>query len=345
METLKTPLSKFDFVSDVDRAVALSAILTAVVRRSLATAPLHTFSAPTRGSGKSKLVDIASVVVSGEPASVIAQGDSKEEFEKQIGACLMDGRSIIAIDNCRRPLADIEVLSSMLTQSDVSARILGMSKMPKLPCSVLVTATGNNLTVMADLTRRSLRCELDPGCERPELRPFDFEPVEVAKQMRSELVVAALTILRAFHVADRPAGGDVEPLGSFEDWSGLVRGALLWLGCDDPVKSMESLREDDPEQTELVDVFSAWSDIFGSVKVSVSELVEKASQCDRNSASSEYANPQLRDALLAVAGRGGAINAKSLGKWLKRYKGKIVNGFKIEQREHRLGVSLWELVK
>jgi putative DNA primase/helicase len=53
-------IDTFPFETKNDRAVALSAILTACVRRSLPTAPLHAFSAPTAGNGKGKLVDIAS---------------------------------------------------------------------------------------------------------------------------------------------------------------------------------------------------------------------------------------------------------------------------------------------
>jgi putative DNA primase/helicase len=52
---LSDVIRSFPFVADVDHAVALSAILTLAVRRSLLTAPLHGFSAPVAGSGKSKL--------------------------------------------------------------------------------------------------------------------------------------------------------------------------------------------------------------------------------------------------------------------------------------------------
>jgi hypothetical protein len=55
-------IDSFPFVGAVDRAVALSAIFTAIDRRSMATAPLHAFSAPVAGSGKSMLTDIAAMV-------------------------------------------------------------------------------------------------------------------------------------------------------------------------------------------------------------------------------------------------------------------------------------------
>ena len=40
-----------------------------------------------------------------------------------------------------------------------------------------MTATGNNLVLVGDMTRRALLCRLDPERERPELRRFDSDPV------------------------------------------------------------------------------------------------------------------------------------------------------------------------
>jgi len=64
-------------VREADRSVALSAILTACVRRSLPTAPMHAVSATVPGSGKSIQVDVTSVIVIGRKgeAGVIAQGE------------------------------------------------------------------------------------------------------------------------------------------------------------------------------------------------------------------------------------------------------------------------------
>jgi hypothetical protein len=335
-------------VSPVDWAVALSAVFTALVRRSLSTSPNHAFSAPIRGSGKSKLVDFACVIATGEEAAVLSQGDNDDEFEKRLASCVIEGRAIIAIDNCRRPLTDIELLCSMLTQQQVSVRPLGASKMLKLPAGALVTSTGNNLVIVGDMTRRSIRCDLNPECERPELRTFDFDPIERAKSQRAELAVAALTILRAFHIAGRPAPEGVSPLGSYEEWSKIVHNALIWVGCADPVASMDKLRADDPEQNELEDVIAQWREEIGSDKVTVAKLIAFA--CEQETGSLGYSGggrfirAPFRDALLAVAGRASDVNPKTLGKWLKRNKGRIVGDVRIEQAG-KSNVADWRLVK
>ena len=166
---LKDLISTFPFVAEPDRAVALSGILTALIRRSLPTAPLHGFNAPTAGTGKSMLVDIASVIATARPAPVIAQGKSEEEMEKRLGAALIAGDVLIAIDNCEEPLGG-ELLCQVMTQTSLKVRILGRSLNAEVPSNAATFATGNNLTLEGDMTRRAVRATLDAGVERPELR-------------------------------------------------------------------------------------------------------------------------------------------------------------------------------
>ncbi|MGB7976301.1 MAG: hypothetical protein WCF81_18585 [Roseiarcus sp.] len=217
--------------------------MTALIRRSLSTAPFHAFSAPIRGSGKSKLVDIASVIATGEEAPVLSAGGDDVELEKRLVASLLTGSPIISIDNCSRPIGG-DLLCQMLTQPMVRPRILGKSETPTCPTGAFVAGTGQNFTAIGDMERRTIVCKIDPKMETPETREFPFEPVALAKKSRPQLVVAVLTILRAYHVAGRP--DQPKALGSFEEWSNLVRGALLWLDCADPVSTMEEVRMADP---------------------------------------------------------------------------------------------------
>lgn len=241
--TLGALIKGFPFVNPHDWSVALSAILTASVRRCLPTAPLHAFSAPVAGTGKGKLVDIACVIATGFKAAPLNGGIGEEEMEKRLAAKLMTGEPFIAIDNCTRPLGG-ELLCSMLTQEKVSPRILGESKAPPISTGAFNTANGNGLIIKGDLTRRTLRSRIDAKIEQPETRAFAFDPVEKAMKNRPALVVAALTVLRAYHVAGRPE--KPLPLGSFEAWSDLVRGALMWLGAADPVEIDERTAQERP---------------------------------------------------------------------------------------------------
>ena len=338
-------INDFPFLAETDRSVALSAILTACVRRSLRTAPLHGFSSPVPGTGKSKLVDIACVIATDREAGVVAQGRTEEELEKRLGALLLSGECIIAIDNCENPLGG-EFLCTLLTQEHVRTRILGKSKAPELPANAFVTATGNNLILEGDLTRRALLCQLDARVERPELRAFQRDPVAEAKARRPQLLVAALTILRAYHVAGKPALG-LTPLGSFEAWSSWVRGALVWLGISDPVDSMSSIRARDPQREMLRAVLTAWR-AAAREPLTTSEAINRA-EVSRNfrpidpSSGRVRVDPNLFDALHAVAGQGREINSKRLGKWLGRNRDRILDGLRIVQAGERQGYVLWSV--
>ena len=98
-------LAEFPFVDDASRSVALSAIMTPVARGAMTCVPLHAVTAPEAGTGKSFLIDVASVVATGEVAPVMAAGRTEEETEKRLAAELMTGQPIIVIDNLNGDLA------------------------------------------------------------------------------------------------------------------------------------------------------------------------------------------------------------------------------------------------
>jgi hypothetical protein len=320
LKRIKRLLRTFPFVIDPDRAVALSLILTAIARPHLPSAPLHGFDAPLAGSGKSKLVDIASILANGHEAGVIAQGETREETEKRLSTLLMRGDPLIAVDNCELPLEG-DLINQALTQTWVNLRILGQSQAVKVRCASLITATGNNLTLKGDVTRRSLVSRLDPKCERPELKQFDYDPIADAKENRGQLVADALTILRAYQCAGRP--NSPPPLQGFIEWSNTIRASLIWLGEADPVKSMDRLRETDPVLANLKAVLTAWRDEFGDASTTTNDIVGAANGTQATSEPGTF--DRLRDALLVVAGRGGKIETRKLGQWLGKNVDRVVD--------------------
>jgi hypothetical protein len=58
-------------------------------------------------------------------------------------------------------------------------------------------------------------------------------------------------------------------LGSYEDWSDLVRSTLMWLGEADPVETVEWARETDPRLDEKRAVMAAWAAVIGQGKVTL----------------------------------------------------------------------------
>jgi hypothetical protein len=308
LERLKKLFSTFPFVDDASRSVALSLLLTTVARRALDFAPMRAFDSPTAGTGKSMITDIVSIIATGEQAGVVAHTENQEEFDKVLSAVLMRGVPSVAIDNCEGPLKGV-LLNQTLTQTVTNCRILGKSELIPVRSNATISANGNNLMIEGDVTRRAIYSRMDAGVERPELLEFSYSPIDDTKGNRGELVGAVLTVLRAYHLAGRPVK---ETLGSFMQWSHLLRGALLWLGEADPAATMEELRKQGPRQAALRNVMFQWKKQWDfGVPVTVSSMVERADDwlCG-------YRHPEWRDVLMNVAGVANSVNNRRLGKWL-----------------------------
>jgi hypothetical protein len=209
------------------------------------------------------------------------------------------------------------------------------------------TATGNNLKLVGDLTRRAVMARLDPKTDRPEIRQFDYDPLIDARENRAELVAAALTILKAYCVAGMP--GRPPRLQGFAEWSDLVCGALIWVGVGDPAATQERLRQNDPKLTTLIRVATAWRKAFGADRTTVAEAVEKAEEKKRVDLSWDFekapVHPDLLDAFMAVARRGAALNPVALGNYLLSVAERVValeSGAKVrfEKVGTRGGVAL-----
>jgi putative DNA primase/helicase len=74
----------FPFVTPTDRAVAISALISACCRPAIGPTPLHAFSAPTPRTGKGLLVSLVSIVATGgEPGRFVMRArDDDDELEK-----------------------------------------------------------------------------------------------------------------------------------------------------------------------------------------------------------------------------------------------------------------------
>jgi len=331
LERLSGLVVAFPFVTGADRSVALSGIVTAVVRGALSVAPMHAFRAPTAGTGKSYFVDLCCAIATGRICPAITLPPREDEAEKRLVGLLLAGYPVISIDNVNGELGG-DLLCQAIERSVVRVRGLGKSEIIEIDNQTTIYANGNNLRIAGDATRRTLLGNLDAGVERPELRTFDFDPVELVLDDRGTYIAACLTIVRAYRAAGSP--DQQPPLASFEDWSRLVRSALCWLGCDDPCQSMEAARRDDPVLEELREMLGAWEQCLEiGTRYTTKDLADAAEakrfDPDHGHAMADHMHPELREAVLRIAGDRGGINTRKLGNWIARYEGRIVGGLRL----------------
>lgn len=321
-DRIETVIAGYAFSDETSRAVALAGFMSAVLRPALPTCPLFGFTAPVPGSGKSKLADCLSIIATGRPAVAMAWSANAEEAEKRLGASFIAGDAVVLLDNVEVPVRS-PLLCSATTQAEVGVRLLGTSRLVRTPTSALILATGNNLTIVGDLSRRTLICRIDPGVERPELRRFEFDPVAWTSAHRAVLVTALLTISRWW--AQSGQRGERAPIGSFEVWCARVRDPLLALGYEDPCASLEELHDADPEREAALAVLREWRRMFGGDAVTVARAIRNAQHDDL-----------LRDALDAVAGGPGGLAPKRLGRYLMRIKDRRAGGLVVRRTQDLL---------
>jgi hypothetical protein len=302
----------------LNRSVALSGLLTPLVRGSFPTAPMHLIAAHMAGTGKSYLVDTAAVVSTGRRCPVITALKSAEETEKRLHAIVLSGIPMVSLDNCMHDLSG-EFLCQIAERPVVKVRILGRSETPDCEVRTTLFATGNNITFRGDMVRRGLVCNLEALDERPELRRFNRSALKMASANRATYVAAGLTMMRAYLAAGAPEM--CGPFGSYAEWSTMVRSPLIWLGEPDPVASIDATQAEDPELADIRELFNLCVDEFRPDTIyGTATFIEAAS------AAPIGFNPNpFKELLRRVAGdKDGNISAKRLGEWLRRNSGRVV---------------------
>jgi putative DNA primase/helicase len=329
-----------------DFSATLAALLSLVARYAIqGNVPLFAVRSTTRASGKGLLVDTISIIATGRHAPRWAQTLDEDEEHKRLVTVGLAGDLTIHIDNVAHPLGT-GPLDLAITAETISGRILGTQKEIEVPMHVVFFASGNNMVFKGDMARRVVPIDLDPRMERPEERDNFTHPLLLSwvLEKRPRLLAAALTILRAYVEAGRPAQR-VKPLGSFEQWSMLVRQALLWAGELDPCAGHQNIEAESDENFEkLSSLLETWHVCYQTTaKTLASVIYDASSKAVEIGPRNEWND--LRDAL-------GAFDAKYDGKRplgkpvsyaLRAWKGRVIAGKRLVSAGKEHHAAQWQI--
>jgi putative DNA primase/helicase len=315
-------VADFPFSSAAHRSAWLSIVLSLVGRSSIeGCVPLALIDANTRGSGKTLLADIAGLIATGQTLPRMAPVREDEEQRKRITTIAMSGDAAVLVDNVTGTLGTPS-LDAALTSMEWSDRLLGGNTPIRLPLRAVWIATGNNVSLVGDMSRRTLHVRLDSPDENPESREGFRHPhlLEFVREHRPRLLVAALIVLRAYFVAGLP-DQRLKPWGSFGEWTRVVRSSLVWLGQPDPAETRIELTNAADRDRDVLERLLA-----GLEKAGLAREPKTAADLLHILAADDPAHQELRDAI--AEGCGTPIDklpdARKFGAMLRKFRGRVM---------------------
>jgi hypothetical protein len=198
---LEELLTEFHFVAAHDKAAALAAIFTAVVRPTLPHAPAFHVRAPVFASGKTYLCELIGAFSGPGGNAKVSYPTTSEEATKVILALLLTSPACVEFDDMDTDWTPHGIMKRMLTAETITDRILGVTKTATVSTRALFLGSGNNVGPIRDLLRRVLTIHLDPRCPTPATMTYKGAPLDKVRQRRGAYVAAVLTIMLAWRRA------------------------------------------------------------------------------------------------------------------------------------------------
>jgi len=325
-----SPVDTKDYSLNALNAVSL--LLTGVVRKIIDLAPAYLVNASIQGSGKTTVVRICHILLTGCDLPVSSFGGCPEEMKKEMLSTLSQSPTLVCYDNV---LDGSELkgqtLSQVITSSSYKGRVLGLSKEITVPTNTVFTVTGNNVTLCSDLLRRFMSISLGSDIERPETRVFKHPNiVQYCLSHRTEVLNACLIIIKSYIDNGKQQIEPKDHSGSgFPQWDQMVRFPILFTTGIDIVKSMDQNREQSTENTATVALIENLYNKFQIEEFKAHELFDYVEEIrsygDNYIFREDPIKENLREAIRTLASKG-LTSVKTLAWVLKSKSGRVVNG-------------------
>ncbi len=334
-------LGDFPFDGDADRANVMALIVTPAIRGLVPRVPMAVLDGLQMGVGKNKLADsIISVYTgrAGQPMNWVSEAD---ELRKQITSAFRGGAEFFMFDEAHT--LEGAPLAQALTAETWQDRILGVSTMANFPNRVTWLSLGNNVQVRGDITRRVYRIALRPKYANPQDRPSSSfrHPGQSGMQLeewvaahRRDLMVAILTLVRAWFAAGQPYPVKGVSFGSFEAWERIAGGIVEKAGMVDFLGNLRVWRSESDFDTQYWEGHLRWlHEQFGEKPFRTADVRTAALDSDRG----YLAPPKLDDT--SDKGYG-----KALGEAYSRNRARRYGAFSIDRDGTSHGhVGLWRV--
>jgi hypothetical protein len=272
----------FPFKTPADRENFFGLLLTPIVAPAIdGNRPMHLLNAPLERTGKSKLVnEVFGGIVTGRDTPSMQITEREEEREKRILAMLLQGETLMHLDNLPA-FVDSPALASLLTTKWFIGRVLGHSRNASLLNNLTLVGTGNNVQASGEIAKRIVPIMIEPTSANPEART-DFQHPDIrayVRERRRIVLECLLGLVENWLAAGKPLHAD--RLGGFEFWSETIGGILQVNGLRKWRTNEKDWRQAaDPRGSEIEAFLRAWHENFNISPVEPRALRDMAKRCD-----------------------------------------------------------------
>lgn len=262
-------------------SIAPSGALCVALRNLLPCTPAHCISAPAQRTGKTFLVQLVSVLTTGiEPTALSYDGAS--EFGKAMLPIIEAGDRLLLVDNVDQVVNNNKLAIALTQKGFIKWRVLGQSTLKTVENSGVFFFTGNQLQFTGEMPTRCVMSQIDSGMERPEDRRFHrARALDEVKNAHPRVVMTLLRVARAHMRAGFPGFAKLQkPMGGFDEYSRWVRGALVWMGYEDPKSTQSEIRANDPGLEADEALVAMVREVIGDSECSVREIKDRLNSGD-----------------------------------------------------------------
>jgi hypothetical protein len=313
-----------DVATDAAGKYAIIAAALTMIERSVLPERLAFFvTAGKRGGGKTTLLNMLIMAVTGLRAIAAGWSTSEEERRKALLGYFLSGAPYILWDNIERgSKLSCPHIERSCTAAYYTDRRLGVSETVATAASAIHFFTGNNIAPKGDLASRSLCVRLTVDRHDPENRPFKHpDPVGWTEQHRAEILEALYTILLGNPMLAEPQ--DAESKTRFKRWWRLVGSAvehgarLVGQELDFQKLFLDQEQDNDEETTDLAAMLVVMHEQWNPMIVDYFRAAEVADFINN-----DLDNPQSAVVLEFLFGKtqpGFTASAKSVGRRLRKH--------------------------
>jgi putative DNA primase/helicase len=328
-------LQSFSFETAFDEAAAIAAMLAAVARPAVDTSLLVLIDAAMSGSGKGYLGELFARLAHDKHYAANQLPNDEAELHKSLMSELIAASPVCFFDEVAVADIDSQCLRTFISAPVYGGRFLGFQRKISFPNKTFTLATANNCSATADMARRTLNIRLDPKCENPSARRFEYKAHLDMQANRALFVSSLMTIQKAFLLAQQ-RGEITHPqhvIGGFDEWETLCRLPVIWLTGIDPCHKTFETMKSNSAKNELLVIIAAWVDAFGDKAIKAGDALKNenfAACCEEN----------------IKRKPGSHVNSISFGIWLKKHKGSVTQNkrFHDDAVDSKTGSVYWKVI-